>query len=146
MTQKSLAKTSPYFDAATILNRARTVLAIEGQAVQNLQSRLDGGFVQACQLLLACTGRVVVSGMGKSGHIAHKIAATLASTAVAAEGPGLGADAIDDTLNTIRRGDAKPSGQPAGGQGVRRRRGAPCHKTVTEQPWTGNAMRCPTFA
>src|SRR5215468_5381217 len=49
-------------------------------------------------------------------------AATLASTAVAVEGPGLGADAIDDTLNTHRRGDAKPSGQPAGDQGVRRRR------------------------
>jgi len=40
-------------------------------------------------------------------------AATLASTAVAAEGPGLGADAIDHTLNTVRFGDAKPSGTPA---------------------------------
>ncbi|GLR86253.1 hypothetical protein GCM10007857_29640 [Bradyrhizobium iriomotense] len=74
------------------------------------------------------------------------IAATLASTAVAAEGPGLGADAIDDTLNTLRRGDAKPSGQPAGGQSVRRRRRAPCHKTVTEQSWAGNATCRPTFA
>jgi arabinose-5-phosphate isomerase len=76
----SLAATSPYFNAATILERARTVLRIEATAVTALESRLGGGFVQACQLLLACSGRVVVSGMGKSGHIGTKIAATLAST------------------------------------------------------------------
>ena len=76
----TLAKTSPYFNAATILERARTVLATEAAAITALSPRLDGSFVQACQLLLACTGRVVVSGMGKSGHIASKIAATLAST------------------------------------------------------------------
>ena len=76
----TLAKTSPFFNAETILGRARAVLKTEAAAVQALGPRLDGGFVQACQLLLACTGRVVVSGMGKSGHVAHKIAATLAST------------------------------------------------------------------
>lgn len=76
----SLAATSPYFNAAAILERARTVLHIEAAAVTALESRLGGGFVQACQLLLACSGRVVVSGMGKSGHIGTKIAATLAST------------------------------------------------------------------
>jgi arabinose-5-phosphate isomerase len=76
----TLATTSPFFDAAAILKRARAVLSTEAAAVVALESRLDGGFVQACQLLLACTGRVVVSGMGKSGHIGTKIAATLAST------------------------------------------------------------------
>jgi arabinose-5-phosphate isomerase len=76
----TLAKTSPFFNAPAILDRARKVLAIEAHAVTALAPRLDGGFVQACQLLLACTGRVVVTGMGKSGHIGHKIAATLAST------------------------------------------------------------------
>jgi len=80
MTPNSLAKSSPYFDAAAILDRARAVLDIETAAIGALKARLDGGFVQACQLLLACSGRVVVTGMGKSGHIANKIAATLAST------------------------------------------------------------------
>ena len=75
-----LAKTSPYFNADAILARARAVLNVEAAAVTALGPRLDGGFVQACQLLLACTGRVVVSGMGKSGHVANTIAATLAST------------------------------------------------------------------
>jgi arabinose-5-phosphate isomerase len=76
----TLATTSPFFNATTILERARAVLHTEAAAVTALGARLDGGFVQACQLLLACTGRVVVSGMGKSGHIGTKIAATLAST------------------------------------------------------------------
>jgi len=76
----TLAKTSPFFNADAILGRARLVLRTEAAAIQALGPRLDGGFVQACQLLLACTGRVVVSGMGKSGHVANKIAATLAST------------------------------------------------------------------
>ncbi len=60
--------------------RARSVLHTEAAAVTALAPRLDSAFVQACQLLLACTGRVVVSGMGKSGHVGNKIAATLAST------------------------------------------------------------------
>jgi arabinose-5-phosphate isomerase len=59
---------------------AREVLAIEGEAVAALAARLDGSFLAAVRLLLACRGRVVVSGVGKSGHIARKIAATLAST------------------------------------------------------------------
>jgi arabinose-5-phosphate isomerase len=75
-----LAKTSPYFNADAILARARSVLTTEAAAITALGARLDGGFVQACQLLLSCTGRVVVSGMGKSGHVGNKIAATLAST------------------------------------------------------------------
>jgi arabinose-5-phosphate isomerase len=59
---------------------AREVLAIEGEALASLATRLDGSFLAAVRLLLACRGRVVVSGVGKSGHIARKIAATLAST------------------------------------------------------------------
>ncbi|WP_423758462.1 arabinose 5-phosphate isomerase KdsD [Burkholderia sp. NLJ2] len=59
---------------------ARDVLDIEADAVRALRDQLDGDFIQAVALLLGCRGRVVVSGIGKSGHIARKIAATLAST------------------------------------------------------------------
>jgi arabinose-5-phosphate isomerase len=62
------------------LDLAREVLAIESQAVAALASRLDGAFLRAVDLLLGCRGRVVVCGVGKSGHIGRKIAATLAST------------------------------------------------------------------
>jgi arabinose-5-phosphate isomerase len=70
----------PSFDSQQILQRARTVLDIEAGAIQALTPRLDGGFVRACQLILNCTGRLVVTGMGKSGHIGNKLAATFAST------------------------------------------------------------------
>jgi len=63
-----------------ILAQARRVLRIEAEALQALEQRLDGSFVQAVQIILAGKGRVIVSGIGKSGHIARKIAATLAST------------------------------------------------------------------
>lgn len=59
---------------------AQRVIDIEAQAIQNLSARLDEKFVTACNILLACEGKVVVCGMGKSGHIGNKIAATLAST------------------------------------------------------------------
>lgn len=59
---------------------AIAVIHTEMQAVAKLVERVDDQFVRACHLLLACKGRVVVTGMGKSGHIAGKIAATLAST------------------------------------------------------------------
>src|SRR3990172_9573064 len=55
-------------------------ISVEAQAIAALAARIDGDFVKACRLMLACTGRVVVVGMGKSGHIGGKIAATLAST------------------------------------------------------------------
>ena len=55
-------------------------MAMETQAVSDLHDRVDGSFVTACETLLACEGRVIVTGMGKSGHIGNKIAATLAST------------------------------------------------------------------
>ena len=63
-----------------LLALARQVLAIEADALRRLSDRLDGGFTDAVNLMLACRGRVVVSGMGKSGHVGGKIAATLAST------------------------------------------------------------------
>jgi len=63
-----------------ILALAEEVLAIESRAVDSLRGQLDGAFVAACQLCLDTPGRVVVTGMGKSGHISSKIAATLAST------------------------------------------------------------------
>ncbi len=56
------------------------VIQTEARAVSELASRIDAHFAQACQHMLACTGRIVVIGMGKSGHIGGKIAATLAST------------------------------------------------------------------
>jgi arabinose-5-phosphate isomerase len=59
---------------------ARRVLEIEARAVHELAVRLDQGFVEAVRIVLACKGRVVVSGMGKSGHVARKLASTLAST------------------------------------------------------------------
>lgn len=63
-----------------ILNMARRVIEIEQAAISSLPARLDQAFVEACRLMLACEGRVIVTGMGKSGHIGGKIAATLAST------------------------------------------------------------------
>jgi arabinose-5-phosphate isomerase len=67
-------------DPSQTIARGRRVLAIEAEAVASLEHRLDESFARACELLLACQGRVVVTGMGKSGHVANKIAATLAST------------------------------------------------------------------
>ncbi|MEX1826052.1 KpsF/GutQ family sugar-phosphate isomerase [Luteibacter aegosomatis] len=80
------ARTAPHaadpilVNADTVVHSARTVIATEAAAIRALEQRVDANFVQACQMILACKGRVVVSGMGKSGHIARKIAATLAST------------------------------------------------------------------
>lgn len=67
-------------DPARALALARETLQIEADAVMALAERLDGHFSDAVRLLLSCTGRVVVTGMGKSGHIGRKLAATLAST------------------------------------------------------------------
>lgn len=65
---------------AKLLQLAAQVFATEARAVSELTDSLDDNFATACELLLACQGRVVVCGVGKSGHIGHKIAATLAST------------------------------------------------------------------
>ncbi|MDD4965891.1 KpsF/GutQ family sugar-phosphate isomerase [Halothiobacillus sp.] len=63
-----------------LLAMAKQVIDIEAQACQALSARLDHQFITACELMLKCDGRVIVTGMGKSGHIGGKIAATLAST------------------------------------------------------------------
>ncbi len=63
-----------------IIQAGLAVLETEAEALINLKSRINSDFVEACLRMLRCQGRIVVSGMGKSGHIARKIAATLAST------------------------------------------------------------------
>lgn len=63
-----------------LLELATEVLEIEARAVDHLKTRLGDAFVAACELCMAVQGRVVVTGMGKSGHVSNKIAATLAST------------------------------------------------------------------
>ncbi|HET8883758.1 MAG TPA: KpsF/GutQ family sugar-phosphate isomerase [Solimonas sp.] len=67
-------------DSATLQSLGRRALEIERDALNALLPRIDAHFSQACELMLACRGRVVVTGMGKSGHVGNKIAATLAST------------------------------------------------------------------
>jgi arabinose-5-phosphate isomerase len=67
-------------DEQAILRLGKAVIETEAAAVGALRDRIDERFARACQCMLECTGRVVVIGVGKSGHIGHKIAATLAST------------------------------------------------------------------
>ena len=70
----------PVSAAPRTLELAREVLNIEATAVQTLATRLDESFLLAIDVILCCKGRIIVSGMGKSGHIARKIAATFSST------------------------------------------------------------------
>ena len=70
----------PDFDADRALRLARQTFDIEARALLGLKDRQDGRFAAACRAMLDCEGRVVVMGMGKSGHVGRKIAATLAST------------------------------------------------------------------
>jgi arabinose-5-phosphate isomerase len=84
---------------------ARKVLEIEARAILDLVSRIDDGFERAVEALFACTGRVVVTGMGKSGIIAQKVSATFASTGT----PSLylhPVEAIHGDLGRIVKGDA----------------------------------------
>ena len=74
------AATPPPFDAARALELARSTLDIEARALRTLKDRQGDGFIEALAAILACRGRVVVMGMGKSGHVGRKVAATLAST------------------------------------------------------------------
>ena len=67
-------------DPARYKKLARAVIELESSAISALGGQIDDGFANACELVRQCTGRVVVVGMGKSGHIGGKIAATLAST------------------------------------------------------------------
>ena len=68
------------FDAARALQLARDTFDIEARALLGLKGRTGENFGRVCEAILACRGRVVVMGMGKSGHVGRKIAATLAST------------------------------------------------------------------
>jgi len=67
-------------DIKKICQLGQAAIAKEAEALANLKMRIDEKFAAACQLLISCQGRVVVIGMGKSGHIASKVAATMAST------------------------------------------------------------------
>ena len=91
-------------DPTALQQMGRKVLEIERDAVAALLPRINGDFVHACQIMLRCSGRVVVTGMGKSGHIANKIAATLASTGTPAffVHPG---EASHGDLGMITKGD-----------------------------------------
>jgi len=73
----TMPATLPEFDFAA---SGRRVFDVESQALAAVAARIDGAFSAACRAMLACRGRVVCTGMGKSGHVARKIAATLAST------------------------------------------------------------------
>jgi arabinose-5-phosphate isomerase len=87
------------------LESARRVLRIEAQALNDLLGRLDASFVRAVELLLSCKGRVVVTGMGKSGLIGRKISATLSSTGT----PSFflhPAEALHGDLGMLAHGDA----------------------------------------
>lgn len=86
------------------LDCARRVLRIEAQAIQDVLARLDGSFERAVEVLFACKGRVVVSGMGKSGLIGRKISATFSSTGT----PSFflhPAEALHGDLGMLARGD-----------------------------------------
>ncbi|HKI12524.1 MAG TPA: KpsF/GutQ family sugar-phosphate isomerase [Candidatus Acidoferrum sp.] len=87
------------------LETARRVLRIEAQAIQDVLARLDASFDRAVEVLFACKGRVVVTGMGKSGLIGRKISGTLSSTGT----PSFflhPADALHGDLGMLARGDA----------------------------------------
>jgi len=86
------------------IEMARRVLRIEAGAVAALADQLDGGFARAVELILTSHGRVIVSGIGKSGHVARKIAATMASTGTPAYFVHA-AEAIHGDLGKITRDD-----------------------------------------
>lgn len=74
------SKPAPQVDHEAIRQLALAVIETEAEAVSALAGRIDGQFTAACEAILSCSGRVVVIGIGKSGHVGSKIAATLAST------------------------------------------------------------------
>lgn len=80
MLEPQRPMSNPLLDATSLIRSAQAVIATEVQAIEALHARIDASFLRVCQLLFECPGRVIVTGMGKSGHIARKIAATLAST------------------------------------------------------------------
>jgi arabinose-5-phosphate isomerase len=75
-----MAPIAPKLDYALLARSAKNVIETEARSIFDLHSRINSNFFAACEQLMLCRGRVVVSGIGKSGHIARKIAATMAST------------------------------------------------------------------
>lgn len=104
MSRESTDPLLPEADAPALLARAREVLETEAAAILALRERLDTAFVAACRCILACDGHLIVTGMGKSGHVGRKLAATLASTGTPAffVHP---AEASHGDLGMIRSGD-----------------------------------------
>jgi arabinose-5-phosphate isomerase len=80
LTEQKQQSTQQQTADDTLINAGKRTVTMELAAIEKLTHRIDQHFIQACQLMLKCKGRVIVTGMGKSGHIANKIAATLAST------------------------------------------------------------------
>ena len=116
-------------DAEHFLELARGVLDIEADAVRDIKARLGEQFLAAHRLILATKGRVVVTGMGKSGHVGNKIASTFASTgtpaffmhpAEASHGD-LGMIPADDVVCVSYSGESERSAASAAHQATRRR-------------------------
>lgn len=107
-------------ERAAMLDHGRAVLTLEADALTQMAQALDESFARAVELLLATTGRVIVSGMGKSGHIARKMAATFSATGIPAffVHPGeaahgdLGMLSPDDTLVALSNSGTTPEMLP----------------------------------
>ena len=106
------------------LDRAREVIRLEARTIAGLEALLDERFAEAVGLMLACPGKLVVTGMGKAGLVGQKISATLASTGTDSLflHPG---EALHGDLGRLRRGDVllalSNSGETAGDQAGRAR-------------------------
>ncbi len=100
----ALSDPATRIDAEQAIRLTRQTFDIEIEAIKGLKDRLDGGFVQALQAMVSVRGRVVVMGMGKSGHIGRKLAATLASTGTPALFVHTG-EALHGDLGMIRGDD-----------------------------------------
>src|SRR4051812_3482104 len=86
------------------LDFARSIFGEYASALHALSDSLDGHFVRAARLILNCQGRLIVSGMGKSGHVARKLAATFSSTGTPSLFLHL-AEAVHGDLGVVRGGD-----------------------------------------
>ena len=91
-------------DSSDILTFGRAILHDEARALDALADSLDGPFADAVRLILGCKGKLIVSGLGKSGHVGRKIAATFASTGTTATFLHL-AEAIHGDLGMAAEGD-----------------------------------------
>jgi arabinose-5-phosphate isomerase len=93
------------YDPDELLATGKRVLALESAALHELSETLDPAFTRACMLILACKGRLIITGMGKSGHVAQKIAASLTSTGTPAHflHP---AEGVHGDLGAVHKADA----------------------------------------